>query len=146
MTSNQERNPQPNRLILWGAQFGSVFVITVLTWWLPGLILVEPIDAARLPILAAGIVSVPLAILAARLLRARRPRSDVRVHEPVADPESPGKIGRYLVALAFAELPAILGLVYVLIGGDRLHSAALGTAAIMLLLTLWPGRPDATSG
>lgn len=144
MSSSPMPNRAPNRIILWGAQLTSAIVMTALAWWLPELIEIQPIPAAELPVLGVGIAAVPLAIILARVLGARRQRSDVRVHDAIpletrAARRPRPDIGRYLVAVAIAELPAIMGLVYVLIGGDRLHALGLGAAAVILILTLWPG-------
>ncbi|NEV62602.1 hypothetical protein [Thiorhodococcus minor] len=151
MSSTPMPNLAPNRIVLWGAQLASALVMTALAWWLPELIQIQPIPAAALPVLGVGVAAVPLAIILARVLGARRQRSDIQIHEAVPTEtqqaqSSQPDLGRYLVAVAIAELPAVLGLVYVLIGGDRLHALGLGAAAVILILTLWPGVPGERSG
>lgn len=147
MSSNPKADPMSNRLILWGAQLSSALIMTALAWWLPDLMPIEPIPGAIRPIMLMAVASVPLAIVTARLLGVRRRRADIVVHESRPGDAAPrrapaGELGRYVAAVVLAELPAILGLVYVLMGGSRLHALAFGAAAILLILTLWPGRPS----
>ncbi|NEX19001.1 hypothetical protein G3480_01495 [Thiorhodococcus mannitoliphagus] len=151
MSSTRRPKQIPDRRVLWGAQLSSAVMVTALAWWLPELVAIQPIPAAALPVLGVGIGAVPLAIVLARVLDVRRRRSDIQVHEAVpsltrSSQATQPDLGRYLVVVAIAELPAILGLVYVLIGGDRLHAVGLGAAAVILLLSLWPGAPGEARG
>lgn len=141
MTLTRIPSQEPRLRLFWGAQLSSASLLTALAWWLPELVPLEPIAAAQRPVLLLGIASVPLFILAARFLRARQPRSDVRTRDPLSS--QPTSVGtgnstRYLIALTLAELPAIFGLVLSLTGGDRIQAVMLGLAAILSILTLYP--------
>lgn len=124
--------------MLWVAQLGTVLLLGVLAWLLPALAGVGAEPAVADAALIAGLAAIPAAPIAARLLGVGRVRSDVKVHTAGADaaPASPsqGDHGRFIVVLALCELPALLGLIHALFGGDPVYASALAAVSVLLLL------------
>ncbi|WPL19167.1 hypothetical protein Thiowin_04274 [Thiorhodovibrio winogradskyi] len=138
-------NPARRQFILWLAQINSVVVLTVLAWVLPGFNAVAPVPSAQQPLLIAALVALPLTLALGRWLMARAGGEIQRGREPVntaAAASSQADVNRLMgfsvLAWALCELPLVLGFVYALLGGDRLHAMALGAASLVLLLLLRP--------
>lgn len=154
-------NPARRQFILWLAQINSVVVLTVLAWALPGFEAVAPVPSAQQPLLIAALVALPLTLALGRWLMARAGGENQRGRVPGLGPglesgREPGwepvttaavasspadadrRMGFSVLAWALCELPLVLGFVYALLGGDRLHAVALGAASLVLLLLLRP--------
>jgi hypothetical protein len=151
----ERRNAARRRLILWLAQMNAVLVMTVLAWALPSFAAVEPVPGVRAPLLIAALVALPLALVAGRWLMARA-RGGPRPPDPRAGggtthgvggrddagsgqtSDSDRAVGFSVLAWTVCELPLVLGFVYALLGGERLHAVALGGASMALLLLFRP--------
>lgn len=138
MTETRQLNPARLRLMLWVAQLGTVLLLGVLAWLLPALAGIGAEPAVADAALIAGLAAIPAAPIAARLLGAGRGRSDVKIHAAGAAraPALPseGDHGRFVVVLALCELPALLGLIHALFGGDPVYASALAGVSVLLLL------------
>jgi hypothetical protein len=128
--------------MLWVAQLGTVLLLGVLAWLLPALAGVGAEPAVADATLIAGLAAIPAAPIAARLLGVGRARSDVKVHAAgaAAAPALPaqGDHGRFVVVLALCELPALLGLIHALFGGDPIYASALAAVSVLLLMVHRP--------
>lgn len=146
MPARQPADPARAAPILWRAQFSGVLIITALAWFLPDLVPIEPIPGVPIPLIIAAVASVPVVFVIARLLGVGAGQKEIRIHGPLdqAREKEPGdnarKLGRYLVVIALAELPAILAIAYVFSGGPRNHALALGALALAMLLALPPRK------
>lgn len=140
----QKQAPSPERLapIIWGAQLTSAVMLTGLALLLPNLIEIEPIEGLTLPLLIGAVAAVAATFIVAKVLGVTRRAGGVNVRKigtsrdkPTA---SPSAIGFYLAVLGLAELPAILGIVYVFAGGPTLHALGLGTLSVAIILAFTP--------
>jgi len=127
--------------MLWFAQLVSVLLLTAIALYLPSLDVVESLPELRMPILIAGGASALAIIVIGRLLGLGR-RRDVRVREirGLTDEtrDIPPSLVRWLILFALADLPAILGLVLVFVGGESGHAIVLGAASCLILLLYRP--------
>jgi len=129
--------------LFWFAQLAAVLILTAVAWFLPSLTPITPHPEAQLPILAVGVASLPLVLLLGRWLGLRQSRPDVQLHEipglsgeharPTAAPPV-----RWLILLALAEFPAVLGVPLVMFGGEPLYAVGLGAASCLILLVYRP--------
>ena len=137
MSSNLS-NDQPRLLpILWGGQLVSVALLLGLTWFLPELMPITPMTALSQALLIAALVAVPVVFALGRWLAPAAPsrpdRYDPLARAPTASTPA-ARLARELAVLALCEIPAILALVAVLTGADRLQALVIGSAALFLLL------------
>jgi len=146
-------DPARMRHLLWAAQALTVLMMTALAWWLPGVIDPSPAPEAALSLIILAVVMVPTTVLLARLFGIgaadgagydARPR--VLSAAPAAARSGVRGLGRYIVVLAAAETPAVLGLVYVLLGGPRPNALMLGAASLVLLLLYRPVQQHSGGG
>jgi hypothetical protein len=130
--------------MLWTAQLGTVLLLGALAWLLPDLAGVPPRPGVAAVMLIAGAAAIPLAPIAARLLGIGRPRADVKVHAAGVPDTAAQALGgaqaHFILLLALAELPALLGLGHAVLGGNPLYAVALVGASALLL---WIYRPVA---
>jgi len=131
--------PAVNLWMLWFAQLVSVLLLTAIALYLPSLDVVESLPELRMPILIAGGASALAIIVIGRLLGLGR-RRDVRVHEIQGVTDASPSLVRWLILFALADLPAILGLVLVFVGGESGHAIALGAASCLILLLYRPAE------
>jgi hypothetical protein len=138
MPEARQLNPARLRLMLWVAQLGTVLLLGVLAWLLPALAGLGAAPAVADAALIAGLAAIPAAPIGARLLGAERARSDVKIHtaDAARAPAVPSESdhGRFVVVLALCELPALLGLIHALFGGDPLYASALAGVSVLLLM------------
>jgi hypothetical protein len=134
----QKPDVSRTRQALWLANLTAVMIFGGLIVFLPGRVEISSLPEAQMPLLALALLSVPLAFLSGRLLR-------LDLHAP---PQNLSKIAaqqtvsRFAVAGTLAELPAMLGLVYVMIGGASLIGLLCAAASLAAMLTL---RPEAAT-
>ena len=133
-------DPRRMRRVLWGAQLAAVLLVTGLGWWLPGRAGVEAVPVVQLPLLILAILAIPAVVVAGRLLRFDERDSGPGIGAAGEEGEEAERrrLGRYVVVIAMAELPAILGLVYALLGGAQVHALALKVGSVLLLLVFRP--------
>jgi len=150
MQPNNQLDPTRLRTVLWGAQLASVAIMTALAWWLPELISIQAIPDARLPLLVTAVLAIPVVVVAARLLGIHDRGASLKSRVvPAAKPEQEvarAELGRYIVVIALAELPVILGFAYVFCGGDRSHALILGMASAGLMFMFRPRAARSVSG
>lgn len=142
MTLDASREAYRLRGLYWLAQIGSVVIMTALAWFLPELIAIDDLPQIHVPVLIAGLVSIPLILIVMRRL-APSPKPLETRYDPLAGARPaprPVGLGAYLIALALCEIPIVLGLVAVLMGARPEYALGLGAAALLLLLTQRPGR------
>jgi hypothetical protein len=153
MTTIDGGGPNRLRFVLWAAQVLSVLMMTALAWWLPELIELSPVPDASLVLVVIAVAAVPVTVLIARLFGVgaadgagygSRPMPQRPAALAVGNPPAGGQaLGRYVAVIALAEVPAVLGLVYVVLGGPRPNAVMLGGASLVLLLLYRPKqRPE----
>lgn len=136
--------PEKRLRILWLAQVNSVVLVSAIAWFIPTLVELDAIPEAQLPLLIAALASIPLVFFLGRWLRTRPDAGSKHPSTkwPASGTDEPRRartdIGSALVAWALCEVPVILGLVYVMLGGEPWHAVALGGVALVLLVLLRP--------
>ena len=142
MTSDTPLDADRLRFVYWLAQIGSVVIMTALAWFLPELIAIDDLPQIHVPVLIAGLVSIPLILIVTRRLAPGAKPLETR-YDPLAGARPaprPAGLGPFLIALALCEIPIVLGLAAVLMGARPEYALGLGAAALLLLLTQRPGR------
>jgi len=151
MTTINDVEPGRVRLILWTAQLLSVVMMTALAWWLPPLGGPSAGPDMAFALLMVAVAAVPFTVLLARLLgvgaadgagyssryRQTGPRPAGGLQAAGASAVS---LGHYIAVIVLAELPIVLGLVYVILGGARPNALMLGAGSVILLLLYRPGQ------
>jgi len=147
----KQTGPARLRLLLWSAQLLSVLVLTALAWWLPTVMQLAPAPAESSLAGGIAVALIPVTVLMARLFgigAAEGAGYGVRHRHPKSSTASPcgddGPLSRYMTVIVLAELPAVLGLVHVWLGGARPNAVLLGAASVVLLVLYRPYRPRAT--
>ena len=153
MSPNRSPNglpPEQLKRLFWASQLFSVLLISGLGWWLTESIQVEPIPLAWPALLGVALAAIPAVFILARWLGLLGSRPDVIDHDPLRTatpaPDPRSLLAPYLIVLAVAELPAMLGFVYVFTGGTRWHGLALGAVSLVLLLVLAPNQVRRAGG
>ena len=126
------------RKALWLANLTAVMVIACVIYFLPGVFDARPLPAAATVVLWLAVLSIPVAFLARRLTGL--PVSGPPGRGAAAD--DPARVrketSRYAVAGTLAELPALFGLVYAVVGGDALFALLFAAASLAATLALRP--------
>lgn len=124
--------------VLWMANLTAVMIIGGVIKFLPEIIEVNSLPAVQMPMLVLAALSVPLAFYAGRLMGVGEPPAP---SVPGRRAETVGKqkeLSRFAIAGTLAELPAMLGLVYAMVGGDTLYGLAFAAASMVAMFTLRP--------
>jgi len=159
MTTTSSLEPNRLRFKLWAVQVMSVAMMTGLAWWLPELVQPTPAPKVALGLVIVAVAVVPITVLLARLFGIGAREGTGYGTHPVAlrpaalatsKPVAGGldlALGRYIGIIGLAELPAVLGVVHVLLGGPRPNALMLGVASAILLVLYRPSqRPNGTQG
>jgi hypothetical protein len=128
-------DPQRTRKVLWLANLTAIMFFGALILFLPGMVQLGDMSDVRLPVLVLAILSIPAAFLARRLTGLDKPRDPLAAGKPDNAEQA---LARFTLAGTLAELPAILGLVYALMGGDGFYSLSFAAAALLATLALKP--------
>ena len=157
MTTINDVEPGRVRLILWTAQLLSVFMMTALAWWLPPVTGAGAVPEMAFALLMVAVAAVPFTVLLARLLGvgaadgagySSRYRQTGVSHGRGLQAAGAGaaSLGHYVAVIVLAEVPIVLGLVYVVLGGARPNALMLAAGSVILLLLYRPAqRPRAGS-
>ncbi len=137
--TTQSPDPARTRKVLWLANLSFIMLIAGLILFLPDLASISPIPEVHTPILALALLSLPVAFLAARLTGAGSPRAGLESKRKQDTALAQKAITRYALAGTLAELPAMFGLVYAIVGGDSFYSMVFAAAALVATFAL---RPD----
>lgn len=136
MPNETNSNPLGVAKVIWMANLSAVMLIGSLIYFLPSLMEISAVNTVHEAMLIIGLVSLAPAFLAGKITGATELLSQVQTS---ADPKGTQKLlGRFTLAGALAEMPAVFGLVYVAMGGTGLHGLFLAAASMMAIFTLKP--------
>lgn len=131
------------RRILWWGQVLTVLILAALAWWLPDLMAIHSAPGVQSTLFLIGVGAVPLIFIIGSRLKGDSETAGSQGRQrrgKVTDsgPSVPAP-GRYVAILVLAELPAVLGLVYVLLGGLPMQALMLSAGSFVLLFLFPPG-------
>lgn len=126
------------RKALWLANLTVVMLIAGIILFLPRIMQVNDLPDTQTPILIFALLSLPVAFLAPRLTGIGGPRLP-QGQAPDRTPEQAQKeTTRFAIAGTLAELPAMFGLIYALVGGTTLYGLLFAAAALAATMALRP--------
>ncbi len=136
--TTQTPDPARTRKVLWLANLSAIMFIAGLILFLPDLVSISPIPSVQTPVLVLAVLSVPVAFLAARLTGAGNPRVYVETTLKQDPALAQKAVSRFALAGTLAELPAMFGLVYAIIGGNSFYALVFAAAALLASIALRP--------
>ena len=133
-----QSNAQNTRKVLWLANMTAIMFFAAIILFLPNFM--QPLDLpdVQVPVLVLGLLSLPVAFLARRLVGIDNAREPIKGLAPTGREQMQKDNARFAVAGTLAELPAMFGLVYALVGGESLYALGLAAAALVATLVLKP--------
>ncbi len=132
-------DPQSARKVLWMANLTAVMFIAAIILFLPRIMQPSDLPDARMIVLVLALLSVPAAFLARRISGMDALRSPGQPAAPKNNMKQAQKeTTRFVVAGTLAELPAMFGLVYSMLGGDGFYGLSFAAAALVATMLLRP--------
>jgi hypothetical protein len=131
----QKPNVERTRQVLWLANLTTVMILGGVIKFLPDLIEISGQPALQTPVLVLALLSIPLAFFAGRLLAVDTSRQAPGAANPA---QAQKAISSFAIAGTLAELPAMLGLVYAVMGGDTLIALLFAAASLAAMFVLRP--------
>jgi hypothetical protein len=126
------------RKVLWLANLTAVMFIGGIILFLPRMMATGEPGEAGPAILVLALLSLPVAFLARRISGMDAAREPAAGGRPDALEQSRKATARFAVAGTLAELPAMFGLVYAVLGGDGFYALCFAAAALIATLLLRP--------
>ena len=136
-------NARRFRRILWWGQVLFVLIVSALAWWLPDLMATHSVPGVQSTLFLIGVGAVPLIFIIGSRLKGDSETAGSQGRQRGGRGTDSGSSvpapGRYVAILVMAELPAILALVYVLLGGLPMQALMLSVGSFVLLFLFPPG-------
>ena len=129
---------QRTRKVLWLANLTAVMLLAAIILFLPQMVQPSDLPNARLPVLVLALLSLPAAFMARRISGMNSAREPLQSGKPTDPKQAQKETSRFAIAGTLAELPAMFGLVYTLLGGNGFHGLLFAAAALLATMLLRP--------